>query len=153
LLEEYAYIGLLLAVAVLFAITTLLIPFFLSLPARVEHCLQQFRKDHPGLSRLVPNIRPPKVMQIVPYKPDPVKTSTYECGMEPVGKAWVQFNFRYYFYALVFVALDVLVIFLYAWAVGLKGLGLFGLIAAGFFVFIVLIGYVYAWRKKVLEWK
>jgi NADH-quinone oxidoreductase subunit A len=89
----------------------------------------------------------------VPYNPDPAKTSTYECGMEPLGKAWVQFNFRYYFYALVFLALDVLVIFLYPWAVGLKGLGLFGLAAAGFFVFIVFIGYLYAWRKKVLEWK
>jgi NADH-quinone oxidoreductase subunit A len=153
LLVEYGYIGLLLAVAVLFAVTTLLIPFLLSLPARVERCLQQFRKDHPGLSRLVPNIRLPKVMQIVPYKPNPAKSSTYECGMEPVGKAWVQFNFRYYFYALVFVALDVLVIFLYPWAVGLKGLGLFGLTAAGFFIFIVFIAYLYAWRKKVLEWK
>jgi len=122
-LADYAYIGLFLIVALLFAITTLLLPFSL------------------------------RFFRIVPHKPNPIKSSTYECGMETVGRSWVQFNFRYYFYALLFLALDVLVIFLYPWAVDLRQLGLFGFIGVLIFILIVFVGYVYAWRKKVLEWK
>lgn len=73
--------------------------------------------------------------------------------METIGKTWVRFNFRYYFYALVFLALDVLVVFLYPWAVSLKALGMGGLIGILVLLFIVMVGYLYAWRKKVLEWK
>jgi len=73
--------------------------------------------------------------------------------MTTIGKSWVQFNFRYYFYALVFIVLDVLVVFIYPWAVGLRQLGYFGLIAILIFIFIIVVGYTYAWRKKVLEWK
>jgi NADH:ubiquinone oxidoreductase subunit 3 (subunit A) len=73
--------------------------------------------------------------------------------METIGKTWVRFNFRYYFYALIFLALDVLVIFLYPWAVSLHRLGVFSLIAALVLVAILVTGYVYAWKKKVLEWK
>ena len=123
MLADYAYIGLFLIVALFFAITTLLLPFTL------------------------------RFFRIVPHKPNPIKSSTYECGMETVGKSWVQFNFRYYFYALLFLALDVLVVFLYPWAVDLRQLGHFGFIGVFIFIFIVIVGYVYAWRKKVLEWK
>jgi len=73
--------------------------------------------------------------------------------METIGKTWVQFNFRYYFYALVFLALDVLVVFLYPWAVQLKQLGAFSLYVVLILVGIVLVGYIYAWKKKALEWK
>ena len=73
--------------------------------------------------------------------------------METIGKTWVQFNFRYYFYALLFVALDVLVVFLYPWAVGLRGLGYASLIGVLILILIILVGYIYTWRKKVLEWK
>jgi NADH-quinone oxidoreductase subunit A len=73
--------------------------------------------------------------------------------METIGKTWVQFNFRYYFYALIFVALDVLVVFLYPWAVVLRQLGSFAFVAVLIFLFIILVGYIYAWRRKVLEWK
>ena len=90
---------------------------------------------------------------VVPKKPNPIKSSIFECGMETIGKTWVRFNFRYYFYALMFIALDVLVVFLYPWAIGLRQLGFFGLIAILVFIAIILVGYVYAWRKKVLEWK
>lgn len=141
MLADYGYIGLLLVVAIFFAVTTLLLPFSLSLPARLRLYFRRLRFPFP------------KFMQVVPYNPNPVKSSTFECGMETIGKAWVQFNFRYYFYALVFIALDVLVVFLYPWAVGLRGLGLFGFIGAVIFIFIIFIGYLYAWRKKVLEWK
>lgn len=92
-------------------------------------------------------------MGIVPNKPNPIKTATYECGTETVGKSWVQFNFRYYFFALMFVALDVLVIFIYPWAVNMRKLGLFGFSAVVIFIAIALVGYLYAWKKKALEWK
>jgi len=123
LLANYGYIGLFLVVAIFFAATTLLLPFLL------------------------------RFIGIVPHKPNPIKNSTYECGMETVGKSWVQFNFRYYFYALIFLALDVLIVFLYPWAVDLKQLGRFGFIGMLIFISVIVIGYIYAWRKKVLEWK
>lgn len=94
-----------------------------------------------------------RFIKIVPHNPSPIKNATFECGMETIGKTWVQFNFRFYFYALVFLALDVLVVFLYPWAVSVKGLGFSGLIAIVSLIFIVIVGYLYAWRKKVLEWK
>jgi len=158
LLANYGYIGLLLVVAIFFAVTTLLLPLFLSLPARLVIYFRRFRHylllHHPVLFNLLPSISfPARFFQIVPYNPNPVKSSTFECGMETIGEAWVQFNFRYYFYALVFIALDVLVVFLYPWAVELRQLGLFGFIAVLIFISIIVVGYIYAWRKKVLEWK
>ena len=158
MLANYGYIGLLLAVAIFFAVTTLLLPLFLSLPARLAIYFRRLRDylqlNYPFLVKLLPSFPlPPRFMQIVPYNPNPVKSSTFECGMETIGKAWVQFNFRYYFYALMFIALDVLVVFLYPWAVELRGLGFFGFIGMLIFIFIIVVGYIYAWRKKVLEWK
>jgi len=123
LVVNYGYIGLFLVVAILFTVTTLLLPVTL------------------------------RFLKIVPKKPDPVKSSTFECGMETIGESWVQFNFRYYFYALIFLALDVLVVFLYPWAVNLRELGTSSFIIILILIFIILVGYVYAWRKKVLEWK
>jgi NADH-quinone oxidoreductase subunit A len=134
LLADYSQIGLLLVVAIFFAVFTLLIPLFLSLTARLEAYFRRLR------------LSLPRFLQIVPYKPNPVKSSTFECGMETIGKAWVQFNFRYYFYALLFIAFDVLVVFLYPWAVALRGLGLFGFIGVLIFIFILIIGYIYAWK-------
>jgi NAD(P)H-quinone oxidoreductase subunit 3 len=88
-------------------------------------------------------------------RPDPedVKSSTYECGMETIGSSWVQFNFRYYFYALLFVIFDIEAVFLFPWAVQFKQLKLFGFIEMLIFIAILVVGLVYAWRKKVLEWK
>ncbi len=153
MLSGWADIGLLLALGILFVAFTLATPFVLSGPARWERFLKQLRQDHPNLARLVPGFKPPPAAQVVPYNPNRVKGATFECGMETVGSARVQFNFRYYFFALIFVALDVVVVFLFPWAVALRGLGLFGLIAAGVFVLLVFVGYLYAWKKKVLEWK
>ena len=123
MLENYAYIGLFLLVAIIFTLTTLLIPTTL------------------------------RLLKIVPHKPSPTKNSTFECGMETIGKTWVQFNFRYYFYALMFVVFDVLVIFLYPWAVDVRQLGISSFISVIIFILIVIVGYIYAWRRKVLEWK
>jgi len=94
-----------------------------------------------------------RYVKLVPNNPNPIKNSIFECGMETIGKTWVQFNFRYYFYALVFLALDVLVIFLYPWAMQLRELGAFSLYVVLILVAIILVGYLYAWKKKVLEWK
>jgi NADH-quinone oxidoreductase subunit A len=94
-----------------------------------------------------------RFLKIVPNNPNPIKNSIFECGMETIGKTWVQFNFHYYFYALIFLALDVLVVFLYPWAVNLRALGGASLVAILILVVILLVGYVYAWKKKVLEWK
>ena len=93
-----------------------------------------------------------RYLRVVPQKPNPEKYVTYECGMETTGKTWIQFNFRYYFYALIFVTLDVMVVFLYPWAVQLKQLGAPALISILLFIFIIAIGYTYAWKKKALEW-
>jgi NADH-quinone oxidoreductase subunit A len=123
LLANYGYIGLFLIVAILFTVTTLLIPVTL------------------------------RFLKIVPNRPNPIKSSTFECGMETIGKSWVQFNFRYYFYALMFIALDVMVVFIYPWAVDLRRVGYLGLIVIVIFICIIVVGYIYAWRKKVLEWK
>jgi len=158
LLADYGYIGLLLALAVFFAVTTLLIPFSLSLPARLTiyyRRVQHYLDIHyPFMTKFVPSLpKFPRFMQVIPYHPSPAKNSPFECGMETIGKSWMRFNFRYYYYALVFIALDVMVVFIYPWAVELKGLGLFGFIGILVLIFILFIGYLYAWKKKVLEWK
>jgi NADH-quinone oxidoreductase subunit A len=123
LLTNYGYIGLFLIAAVLFTLLMVVIPIALSF------------------------------LKIVPNNPNPIKTSIFECGMETIGKTWVQFNFHYYFYALIFLALDVLVVFLYPWAANLRALGSGSLIAILILVAIILVGYTYAWKKRVLEWK
>jgi NADH-quinone oxidoreductase subunit A len=89
---------------------------------------------------------------VVPRNPNAEKYNIYECGMETTGKTWIQFNFRYYFYALIFVTLDVMVVFLYPWAVQLKQLGATALVTILVFIFIIALGYIYAWKKKALEW-
>lgn len=93
-----------------------------------------------------------RLLKINPSKPDKVKMDTYECGMETTGRSWVQFNFRYYVYALMLIALDVLVVFLYPWASQVRELGASGFAVVLVFIFIVIIGYFYAWRKRMLEW-
>jgi len=123
LLTNYGYIGLFLIVAVIFTVTTLLIPVIL------------------------------RIIRIVPHKPNPVKNSPFECGMETIGKTWVQFNFRYYFYALLFIAVDVIAVFLYPWAADLRNLGLSAFVTMLVFIALIVVGIIYAWKKKVMEWK
>ncbi len=87
-----------------------------------------------------------------PRKPNPIKNSVYECGLETVGETWVQFKVQYYIYALIFVIFDVEVVFLYTWAAAYNQLGLFALVNMGIFLVILLDGLFYAWRKGALEW-
>ncbi|MBI2832548.1 MAG: NADH-quinone oxidoreductase subunit A [Chloroflexi bacterium] len=124
MLADYGSVALFLVVAVLFTVSTLAMP--------------------PMLRRMG---------IISKNRPNPIKNATYECGLQPTGKAWVQFNFRYYFYALVFISLDVVVVFIYPWAVQVRQLGVSALIAIVVLLFIVIVGVLYAWKKNVLEWK
>lgn len=80
------------------------------------------------------------------------RRTTYESGMEPLGATWIQFNIRYYMFALVFVIFDVETVFLYPWAVAFNQLGLLAFVEALIFVGILVVGLVYAWRKGALEW-
>ena len=87
-----------------------------------------------------------------PKKPTPIKTATYECGLETTGETWVQFKAQYYLYALVFVVFDVEAVFLYPWAVAYNRLGLYALAEMAVFLAILVLGLAYAWRKKALSW-
>lgn len=86
-------------------------------------------------------------------KASPEKELPYECGIDPVGKSWIQFKASYYLYALVFVVFDVETMFLYPWAVKFQQLGLFGFMEMIVFVGILALGLWYAWKKGALEWK
>ena len=79
-----------------------------------------------------------------PKKPNPIKNSTYECGVETVGKTWVQFKPQFYIYALVFLIFDVEIIFLFPWAVAYNQLTLFAVLEATLFIAILAAGLIYA---------
>jgi NADH-quinone oxidoreductase subunit A len=87
-----------------------------------------------------------------PKNPTPEKQTTYESGNIPVGDSWVRFNVKYYIFALLFVIFDVETLFLYPWAVAYNQLGLFALVEMVIFITLLVVGLIYAWRKKVLEW-
>jgi len=87
-----------------------------------------------------------------PHAPSETKYTTYESGIDPFHDSRVQFNIRYYMFALMFVIFDVETVFLYPWAVAYNKLGIFALIEMLIFVFMLLIGLLYAWKKKVLKW-
>ena len=88
-----------------------------------------------------------------PKNPTKEKLTTYESGLAPVGDARVRYNVRYYLFALMFLAFDVETVFLYPWAVEYHALGAYGFVEMVVFLVLLAIGLVYAWRKKVLEWK
>jgi NAD(P)H-quinone oxidoreductase subunit 3 len=80
------------------------------------------------------------------------KQTTYECGEEPTGNAWIQFNIRFYVFALIFIIFDVEAVFLLPWAVVFKGLGLLAFVEGLVFIAILAVALVYVWRKGDLEW-
>lgn len=87
-----------------------------------------------------------------PRKPNPIKQSTYECGMETVGESWVQFKAQYYVFALIFLVFDVETVFLFPWAISLNALPMFAVVEGVIFILILVAGLVYTWRKGMLEW-
>lgn len=117
-LENYAFIGILVAVGIGFPIVGLAVAWILR-----------------------------------PKKPNSIKQSTYECGIETTGDTWVQFKAQYYLFALIFVIFDIEAVFLFPWAVAYGKLGLWALLEVVIFVLILFGGLIYAWRKNALEWQ
>lgn len=89
---------------------------------------------------------------LAPRKPNPLKSQTYECGIETHGDTWVQFKAQYYIFALTFLIFDVEIVFLFPWAVAFGQLTVFGVISGILFVFVLFAELLAAWRKGVLEW-
>jgi NADH-quinone oxidoreductase subunit A len=88
-----------------------------------------------------------------PSRPDVVKLANYECGAEPIGSAWIQFPVGFYLVALVFIVFDTLAVFVFPWALVLRATGLAAFWAMAVFVAILGLGWLYAFREGVLEWK
>ena len=89
---------------------------------------------------------------IAPHSRIKEKLQTYESGETPIGSAWVQYPLGFYIFALLFVAFDVDIVFIIAWAVVFKQLSVFGFFEILFFIVILAIGLAYAWRKGVVRW-
>jgi NADH-quinone oxidoreductase subunit A len=90
---------------------------------------------------------------IRPHNPYRDKDAPYECGVPPINDARERISIRYYVIAMLFLVFDVEVVFLYPWAVDFRRLGLFGLVEMLIFLVILIVGYVYAWKKEALEWE
>jgi len=80
------------------------------------------------------------------------KLTTYECGENPVGSAWIQFNIRFYVFALIFIIFDVEAVFLLPWAVVFRELGMLAYLEGLVFIAILVVALAYVWRKGDLEW-
>lgn len=88
-----------------------------------------------------------------PRRPTGRKASPYESGMVPVGQAMRRFPAKFYLIAVLFILFDIEIIFLYPWAIIFRQLKLFGLIEMAIFIIILLVGYVYVWKRGALEWE
>ena len=87
-----------------------------------------------------------------PRRPDSEKASPYECGFEAFEDTRMKFDVRYYLVAILFIIFDLEIAFLFPWAVVLDTIGVFGLVAMGIFLFILVVGFIYEWKKGALEW-
>ena len=85
-------------------------------------------------------------------RPDPAKTSVYECGVPPIGTARERFPIKFYLVCMLFILFDVDAAFLYPWALIFRQLGLYGLVEMAVFVFLLGGGFVYAWKVGALDW-
>jgi NADH-quinone oxidoreductase subunit A len=88
-----------------------------------------------------------------PKRPYAQKLSPYESGNPPVGEPRYRFSVKFYVVAMLFVVFDVEAVFLYPWAVAYDKLGMFGFIEMMLFIFILLVGYIYVWKKGAFEWE
>ena len=86
-------------------------------------------------------------------KPSEVKLAPYECGMPLLSSAQERFSIKFYIVAMLFILFDIEAVFLYPWAVMFKRLGIFGFVEMGVFIIILLVGFVYVWKKGALEWE
>jgi NADH-quinone oxidoreductase subunit A len=83
---------------------------------------------------------------------DEEKLSPYECGFDPFDDSRMKFDVRYYLVAILFIIFDLEIAFLFPWAVSLDAIGAFGLVAMGIFLAILVVGFIYEWKKGALEW-
>ena len=83
---------------------------------------------------------------------DSEKLSAYECGFEPFEDSRIQFDVRYYLVAILFIIFDLEIAFLFPWAVSLDVIGGFGLVSMGIFLAVLVVGFIYEWKKGALEW-
>ncbi len=90
---------------------------------------------------------------LAPHRPDSEKNSPYECGFEAFEDARMKFDVRYYLIAILFILFDLEIAFLFPWAVVLQEIGLFGYVAMVIFLAILVVGFVYEWKKGALEWE
>jgi NADH-quinone oxidoreductase subunit A len=88
-----------------------------------------------------------------PRRPDAAKDSPFECGFEAFDDARMKFDVRYYLVAILFIIFDLEIAFLFPWAITLDKIGLFGLISMGIFLAILIVGFIYEWKKGALEWE
>ena len=87
-----------------------------------------------------------------PRRPDAEKLSAYECGFDAFGDSRMKFDVRYYLVAILFIIFDLEIAFLFPWAVSLDSVGNFGLASMGIFLAILVVGFIYEWKKGALEW-
>ena len=87
------------------------------------------------------------------HRPDPEKLSPYECGFEAFEDARMKFDVRYYLVAILFILFDLEIAFLFPWAVVFKQIGLVALVEMAMFLALLLLGFVYCWKKGALEWE
>jgi NADH-quinone oxidoreductase subunit A len=83
---------------------------------------------------------------------DAEKLSSYECGFEPFDESRMKFDVRYYLVAILFIIFDLEIAFLFPWAVSLDTVGTFGILAMGIFLAVLVVGFIYEWKKGALEW-
>ncbi|MEQ1597928.1 MAG: NADH-quinone oxidoreductase subunit A [Methylotenera sp.] len=89
---------------------------------------------------------------VSPHKPDAQKNSPYECGFEAFEDARMKFDVRYYLVAILFILFDLEIAFLFPWAVVIQEIGLAGFWAMMLFLFVLVVGFIYEWKKGALEW-
>ena len=87
-----------------------------------------------------------------PKHPDPEKLSAYECGFEPFQDSRMEFDVRFYLVAILFIIFDLEIAFLFPWAIVIHEVGLIGLISMAIFLMILVVGFIYEWKKGALEW-
>lgn len=90
---------------------------------------------------------------LAPNRPDSEKLSPYECGFEAFEDSRMKFDVRYYLVAILFIIFDLEIAFLFPWAVVLQEIGMFGFVAMMLFLGILVVGFIYEWRKGALEWE
>jgi NADH-quinone oxidoreductase subunit A len=105
-----------------------------------------------GLGVLLPLLGGAASRLLGVHRPDPEKLSPYECGFEAFEDARMKFDVRYYLVAILFILFDLEIAFLFPWAVVLREIGLFGFVSMMIFLGILVVGFIYEWKRGALEW-